>query len=761
VLDQMVTAYKAAASYSDKGQVRITGKFDGETRDEGGSYSVALQRPNRLRVDAFAGIEVVDGEHLWAFSTNLPNQVMRRPAPAELTIGSILGDPILAGAMSQGPTQMFSWVPVQLIVLLADDPLKSLLDGAEEPRLAEPAAIGPNTCDRVVVKRMDGTAVFWIDQASHALRRIELPTDQFQAMFEPGRVRDFAITIELADARLGSPIDPNLLAFQAPPEAQIVENFEPPGVQLLGKPAPEFTFVDLEGDQVTPPSLAGKVAVLDVWATWCGPCRETLPMLETVYQKYKDNPKVAFRAVSVDTPDVSNAALEEAMKGLGVTVPVVRDPDQFALKAFGISGIPSMVVLGADGLVQGFETGVLPGLDEGLPEVLEQLLAGEDIYQRKVENFEQGRARFQRWLQQRVEQDMYAGPLSFEQEPIAAEIAPKSEPTAFKLQPLWSCDKLTEPGNVVVVDRQGGPPEIFAVDAGKSIARIGADGSVAAVHELPLDPGQPIRFLRTTLAADGRRLWVASANGSLELHLLDQDFQPLVTYPESALENRHDGIGDVEFADLDGDGTPEICVGYWGVVGVQGVSLDGKRIWADRSLANALRLAVLAKTPATDGKSRLLSTNETGSLVMLGEGGQRLGEFALPNFFMHWIVAEDLDGDGVQEFCGLSPTETGDFVALGLNLDGKLLWEYPLPPGLHQHAIEPITAGQVFAKGPKSWLVAAADGSIHVIGADGKPIDRFNYGTVLTGLATARIDGQPVLLVATPESLDALRIEKP
>jgi hypothetical protein len=100
-------------------------------------------------------------------------------------------------------------------------------------------------------------------------------------------------------------------------------------------------------------------------------------------------------------------------------------------------------------------------------------------------------------------------------------------------------------------------------------------------------------------------------------------------------------------------------------------------------------------------------------------------------------------------------------VALGLNLHGDALWTHPLPPGMHEHAIEPVVAGRLLPGPTGQWLLAGADGSVHVISSSGDVIDRFNYGAALTGLATAKLDDRHVLLVATGEGVDAWQVEQP
>ena len=75
--------------------------------------------------------------------------------------------------------------------------------------------------------------------------------------------------------------------------------------------------------------------------------------------------------------------------------------------------------------------------------------------------------------------------------------------------------------------------------------------------------------------------------------------------------------------------------------------------------------------------------------------------------------------------------------AAGFDQEGNEKWNYELPSGVHEKPIEPVTTARLFGK-QSQWLVAAADGSVHILGADGKLIDKFNYGSALTGLAGAR-----------------------
>jgi len=75
------------------------------------------------------------------------------------------------------------------------------------------------------------------------------------------------------------------------------ENYQP---ILTGARAPDFTAYDMDGKPVALSDFAGKVVMVNIWATWCGPCRQEMPSMERLYKALKDDPDFQIMAVSID-----------------------------------------------------------------------------------------------------------------------------------------------------------------------------------------------------------------------------------------------------------------------------------------------------------------------------------------------------------------------------------------------------------------------------------------------------------------------------
>jgi thiol-disulfide isomerase/thioredoxin len=767
VLQRMVTAYQKATNYVDWGTIHLTADLKGSEKPMQlkADFSVMLARPNKLHVQANQGGIVCDGQKWHAYVRTLPGQMVIREAPASLSLRLLDADPVLGQALIEGFEGRIPDLTLhlpQLVLLLGGDPLNMLTADAEEVLLVEPGKIDDQDCYRVQARwPQEGTATFWIDQKTYALRRMLFPTARlWQKLGGPGQVQSVSLVAEFTGAKLNGDIDAKAFQIDVPQDTKQVKLFTPASpYQLIGKKVPDFKFLDMQGKAVTPESLAGKTVVLDFWATTCEPRRD----LESVYQKYKDNDKVALYIVSVDPKEVENKALEDAFKAAKITLPVLRDPEQYAGKALQLAGVPTMMLIGPDGVLQHCEVGENPNLAAVVPERIEKLLAGKDVTKEALGDFQEQKKQAESFLDA-----AFQGKL-----PEDAKTAAKSQPKSLKLISLWKCAELRSTGNILVVSQPNGPPRLFVIDKSETIAEVNpADGKVIANHQPQLEPkeAQPdpkapqrrprewICRLRTGVGRDGQRVYAGFAPGNQRVYFFDQNWKLFSSFPENALKNPHPGIADVQLGDLDGDGTLKAYVGYYGVVGVQGASLEGKRLWSNRALVNIMQMALTDANPK--GQRDLVCTNESGSLSVLDPKGSLRTNIPVKDRLLEVILAADLKGDGQAMWCGLGVRPLAEPIAMGLDLKGQELWSYPLPKGRQSQPVEPIVAARITSGGPGNWIIPGSDGSVHILSADGKLIEQFNYGAPLCGLATIEVDGKPVLLVSSEgNGLEAWRVE--
>ena len=109
--------------------------------------------------------------------------------------------------------------------------------------------------------------------------------------------------------------------------------------------APDFTLERLGGGSVTLSDLRGQVVVVDFWASWCGPCVESMPHLQELHERYAGQGVVVL-AVNVEEPDERVARFVE--EG-GYTFTVLLDRDGAVAEAYGVWGIPYTVVVDREG----------------------------------------------------------------------------------------------------------------------------------------------------------------------------------------------------------------------------------------------------------------------------------------------------------------------------------------------------------------------------------------------------------------------------
>jgi len=138
-----------------------------------------------------------------------------------------------------------------------------------------------------------------------------------------------------------------------------------------GETLPKLDSFGLEGNL---PALAGKVVLLDFWASWCGPCKKSFPELDKLQQAYKDKGLVIL-AINVDE---KADEMESFLKAHPVSFAVVRDAKQKLVAAAGVESMPTSVLVDAKGVIRFQHTG-FRGAEtvKQLTEEIEKLLAGK------------------------------------------------------------------------------------------------------------------------------------------------------------------------------------------------------------------------------------------------------------------------------------------------------------------------------------------------------------------------------------------------
>lgn len=132
--------------------------------------------------------------------------------------------------------------------------------------------------------------------------------------------------------------------------------------------APDFTVYDPEGNAVSLSNFAGTPVIVNVWASWCGPCRRELPFFEEAAKAHED---IAFLMIDVwEEAEEGFAFAEEE----GYTFPVYADTDRSCEAAYGFTAIPCTILVMPDGTFAGYCSGSLNAaiLDEGISIVLGQ-----------------------------------------------------------------------------------------------------------------------------------------------------------------------------------------------------------------------------------------------------------------------------------------------------------------------------------------------------------------------------------------------------
>ena len=147
---------------------------------------------------------------------------------------------------------------------------------------------------------------------------------------------------------------------------------ESPARVEVGLEAPSYAARSLSGDSVSLALLRGKPVLLNVWATWCLPCKEEIPYLESLHAKHAAQ-GLQIVGVSVDARG-EESKITEFAKDFRMTYPIWRDPDERVNSRFLAIGVPSTYLIDRDGILRWKHLGTLRATTPGFVAALEEVL---------------------------------------------------------------------------------------------------------------------------------------------------------------------------------------------------------------------------------------------------------------------------------------------------------------------------------------------------------------------------------------------------
>ena len=139
---------------------------------------------------------------------------------------------------------------------------------------------------------------------------------------------------------------------------------------LTGQTAPDFALKSSNGENLRLSEYRGDVVMVNFWATWCGPCRQEMPLLDELYSRYQ---RVGFSLLGVNIDDNSSKAMDMVSE-LGVSFPVLFDSRKEVSKLYEVEAMPVTVLIDREGTVRYVHHGYKPGYEDKYLDQIRSLL---------------------------------------------------------------------------------------------------------------------------------------------------------------------------------------------------------------------------------------------------------------------------------------------------------------------------------------------------------------------------------------------------
>ncbi len=134
--------------------------------------------------------------------------------------------------------------------------------------------------------------------------------------------------------------------------------------------APDFTLKSRSGENIKLSELRGEVVMLNFWASWCGPCRQEMPLLDALHARYK---ALGFRLLGVNV-DEDSASAQALLDEIPVSFTILFDPKNRLADRYAIEAMPTTILIDRDGRRRYMHLGYLPGYEQDYEREIKALI---------------------------------------------------------------------------------------------------------------------------------------------------------------------------------------------------------------------------------------------------------------------------------------------------------------------------------------------------------------------------------------------------
>jgi len=352
ILRQVGETYRTLGTYVFEGKIHSVMQGSGKPQINDAPFFVATGPEGRLRDQVMSatlgGLILSDGKETIVYNASL-GQYTRRRGPV---------DSVMARAPNRGIAGMViaRYAAIDQGALSARRlPDESVtLDGAKRNCIVLEVAYPPSTTNPNIEEL---PKTYWIDAQTHLVLRQHSPIKADLPQYGGKIEQKEDITFERA--LLDPALPDSMWVFRPPAGSKEVAAFSQPRTSpepenpFAGKPAIDFTLKDLKGQAHALKNLRGKVVLLDFWATWCGPCRITMPQVAKIHAEYK---KRGVEVMSINVGEPAGKA-GDYMKKNGYLFTTLLDQDREVSAQYRVNGIPTLVVIDRAGTISDYMVG--------------------------------------------------------------------------------------------------------------------------------------------------------------------------------------------------------------------------------------------------------------------------------------------------------------------------------------------------------------------------------------------------------------------